>query len=62
MRALQHPPTGIKLVMEAVCIMKEVKPKTVPGEKLGVKVDDYWDSGKFLLQDPRQFQESQGQI
>ena len=48
--------------MEAVCIMNEVKPKKVPGEKLGVKVDDYWDPGKALLQDPRQFQESQGQI
>ena len=35
--------------------MKEVKPKKVPGEKLGVKADDYWDPGKALLQDPRQF-------
>jgi len=31
--------------------MKEVKPKKVAGEKLGVKVDDYWDPGKALLQD-----------
>jgi len=62
MRALQHPPTGVELMMEAVCIMNEVKPKKLPGEKLGVKVGDYWDPGKALLQDPRKFQESQGQI
>ena len=57
-RALQHPPIGVKLVIEAVCIMKEVKPKKVAGEKLGVKVDDYWDPGKALLQDPTKFLES----
>ena len=28
-RALQRPPLGVKLVIEAVCIMKEVKPKKV---------------------------------
>ena len=28
-RALQRPPIGVKLVIEAVCIMKEVKPKKV---------------------------------
>jgi len=38
--------------------MKEVKPKKVAGEKLGVKVDDYWDPGKALLQDPTKFLES----
>ena len=37
-RALQHPPQGVKLVIEAVCIMKEVKPRKVPGEKVGTKV------------------------
>ena len=28
-RALQRPPLGVKLVIEAICIMKEVKPKKV---------------------------------
>ena len=37
-RALQHPPHGVKLVIEAVSIMKEIKPKKVPGEKVGTKV------------------------
>ena len=33
-RALQRPPDGVRLVVEAVCIMKSVKPKKVPGEKV----------------------------
>ena len=38
--------------------MKEVKPKRVAGEKVGTKVDDYWEPGKALLQDPTRFLES----
>lgn len=33
-RALQRPPDGVRLVIEAVCIMKSVKPKRVAGEKV----------------------------
>ncbi|KAL7406937.1 hypothetical protein ABVT39_000487 [Epinephelus coioides] len=57
-RAMQRPPQGVKLVIEAVCIMRGVKPKKVPGEKPGTKVDDYWEPGKGLLQDPGKFLES----
>ncbi|RLV99506.1 hypothetical protein DV515_00009657 [Chloebia gouldiae] len=31
------------------------KPKKVAGEKIGTKVDDYWEPGRALLQDPVQF-------
>ena len=55
---MQRPPHGVKLVMEAVCIMKAIKPKRVPGEKPGTKVDDYWEVGKGQLQDPGKFLES----
>jgi dynein heavy chain len=34
-RALQRPPAGVALVMEAVCIMKQVKPKKKDGDKVG---------------------------
>ncbi|XP_010014835.1 PREDICTED: dynein heavy chain 1, axonemal, partial [Nestor notabilis] len=54
-RAMQRPPPGVKMVIEAVCIMKGVKPKKVAGEKLGSKVDDYWEPGRGLLQDPGKF-------
>ncbi|KAL1763685.1 dynein heavy chain 1, axonemal, partial [Sigmodon hispidus] len=56
--AMQRPPPGVKLVIEAVCIMKGIKPKKVPGEKPGSKVDDYWEPGKGLLQDRGCFLES----
>ena len=52
---MQHPPMGVKIVMEAVCIMKDVKPKRIAGDKPGVKIDDYWDVGKALLVDPTKF-------
>ena len=35
-----------------------MKPKKIAGEKPGQKVDDYWDVGKTLLQDPGKFLES----
>ncbi|XP_067855101.1 dynein axonemal heavy chain 1 [Heptranchias perlo] len=57
-RGMQRPPLGVKLVIEAVCIMKGIKPKKVAGEKPGTKIDDYWEPGKGLLQDPAKFLES----
>ncbi|KAJ6667676.1 hypothetical protein lerEdw1_015997 [Lerista edwardsae] len=57
-RGMQRPPVGVKMVIEAVCIMKGVKPKKVAGEKPGSKIDDYWEPGKGLLQDPGKFLES----
>ncbi|XP_056381079.1 dynein axonemal heavy chain 1 isoform X2 [Hyla sarda] len=56
-RAMQRPPVGVKLVIEAVCIMKGIKPKKVAGEKPGSKIDDYWEPGKGILQDPGKFLE-----
>ena len=49
---MQHPPMGVKIVMEAVCIIKDVR---IAGDKPGVKIDDYWDVGKALLVDPAKF-------
>uniref|UniRef100_A0A3Q3IZZ6 Dynein, axonemal, heavy chain 1 n=1 Tax=Monopterus albus TaxID=43700 RepID=A0A3Q3IZZ6_MONAL len=57
-RAMQRPPQGVKLVIEAVCIMNGIKPKKVPGDMPGTKVNDYWEPGKSLLQDPGKFLES----
>lgn len=45
-RAMQNPPAGVKTVMEAVCIMKGIKPKRKDGEKPGQKIDDYWEPAK----------------
>ncbi|KAM4652007.1 dynein axonemal heavy chain 1 [Discoglossus pictus] len=56
-RAMQRPPEGVKLVIEAVCIMKGIKPKKIAGDKPGSKIDDYWEPGKGLLQEPGKFLE-----
>lgn len=57
-RSMQRPPEGVKLVIEAVCIMKGIKPKKIDGDKPGKKVDDYWEPGKALLADPQKFLDS----
>jgi dynein heavy chain len=57
-RSMQRPPDGVKLVIEAVCIMKNIKPKKIDGDKPGKKVDDYWEVGKGLLSDPQKFLDS----
>ncbi|XP_069062696.1 dynein axonemal heavy chain 1 [Pleurodeles waltl] len=56
-RAMQRPPVGVKLVIEAVCILRGIKPKKVQGDMPGSKVDDYWEPGKAMLQDPGKFLE-----
>nr|CAD7400376.1 unnamed protein product [Timema cristinae] len=50
-RTLKSPPKGIKLVMEAVCILKDVKPDRVPDPGTGRMIDDYWGPSKRILGD-----------
>ncbi|KAI8841134.1 dynein heavy chain and region D6 of dynein motor-domain-containing protein [Chytriomyces cf. hyalinus JEL632] len=57
-RSMQRPPEGVKLVMEAICIMKGIKPKKIDGDKPGKKIDDYWEPGKGLLAEPQKFLDS----
>ncbi|XP_075915055.1 dynein axonemal heavy chain 1-like [Petromyzon marinus] len=55
-RAMQRPPPGVRLVLEAVCIMKAVKPrKAPPADKAGPRLHDYWEAARGLLQDPGRF-------
>ncbi|ORY49032.1 hypothetical protein BCR33DRAFT_714104 [Rhizoclosmatium globosum] len=57
-RSMQRPPEGVKLVIEAICIMKGIKPKKIDGDKPGKKIDDYWEPGKGLLAEPQKFLDS----
>eukprot|EP00951_Prasinocladus_malaysianus_P008205 scaffold59330_cov37-Prasinocladus_malaysianus.AAC.1 len=58
-KALANPPAGVKLVMEATCIMFEEKPKMVADpNKAGKKIPDYWEPSKKLLNDPTKFLDS----
>ena len=49
-KALKNPPSGVKIVMEAVCILKGIKPKRINDPNNPVKkIDDYWPPSQALL-------------
>ena len=45
---MQRPPPGVRLVVEAVCIMKGIKPKKVAGEKVR-EINEVQTNFNFLL-------------
>ena len=55
-----NPPGGVKLTMEAMCVLKNVPPKMVAaeGQPPGTKVADYWQAGKKMLADGKALLES----
>jgi dynein heavy chain len=50
-RTMKSPPAGVRLVMEAICVMKGVKPDRVPDASTGRKVEDYWRPSLRVLGD-----------
>lgn len=49
---LQNPPALVKLVMEAVCIMKGVKPDRKPDPSgVGKMIEEYWGPSLKMLGD-----------
>ncbi|XP_069555029.1 dynein axonemal heavy chain 7 [Brachyistius frenatus] len=51
-KSMKSPPTAVKLVMEAICILKGLKPDRVPDPSgSGKKVEDFWGPAKKLLGD-----------
>lgn len=51
-KSMKSPPSGVKLVMAAVCVMKDIKPDKVNDpDKPGQKILDYWGPSKKLLGD-----------
>ncbi|XP_047987651.1 dynein axonemal heavy chain 7-like [Leguminivora glycinivorella] len=50
-KTMKSPPRGIKLVMEAICILKEMKPDKVPNPSGVGTIEDYWGPSKKLLND-----------
>ena len=52
MLPVQNPPALVKLVMEAVCIMKGIKPERKPDPSgSGKMVEDFWGPSQKLLSD-----------
>ncbi|XP_074551174.1 dynein axonemal heavy chain 7 [Halichoeres trimaculatus] len=51
-KSMKSPPTAVKLVMEAICILKGIKPDRIPDPSgSGKKVEDFWGPAKKLLGD-----------
>lgn len=49
---MQNPPPPVKLVMEAVCIMKGVKPERKPDPSgSGKMIEDFWGPSQKVLSD-----------
>ncbi|XP_037136748.1 dynein heavy chain 7, axonemal [Syngnathus acus] len=50
-KSMKSPPSGVKLVMEAICILKKIKCDRLTDPASGKKVEDYWAPAKKLLSD-----------
>ncbi|KAK2091661.1 hypothetical protein P7K49_030945 [Saguinus oedipus] len=51
-KSMKNPPSGVKLVMAAVCVMKDIKPEKISDPSgTGGKILDYWAPSKKLLGD-----------
>ena len=49
---MKNPPSGVKLVMAAVCVMRDIKPDKVNDPSgSGQKILDFWGPSKKLLGD-----------
>eukprot|EP00899_Mesostigma_viride_P012092 jgi/Mesvir1/20884/Mv07961-RA.1 len=51
LKGMKSPPQPVKLVMEAVCILKNVKPTRMKDTASGKMIDDYWESSKKVTND-----------
>ncbi|KAL6443837.1 hypothetical protein ACFW04_001708 [Cataglyphis niger] len=49
-KAMKAPPAGVRLVMEAICVLKGIKPDRVQ-DPTGQMIDDYWPASIKLLGD-----------
>ncbi|XP_064598423.1 dynein axonemal heavy chain 7-like [Liolophura sinensis] len=51
-KTMKSPPYGVKLVLEAVCVLKGIKPERIPDPAgTGKKIEDYWGPSKRMLGD-----------
>ncbi|XP_066592221.1 dynein axonemal heavy chain 7-like [Prorops nasuta] len=51
-KAMKSPPYLVRLVMEAICVLRQVKPEKIQG-KDGHAVADYWKASLRILSDTR---------
>ena len=41
-KSMKNPPAGVKLVLAAVCVMKEIKPERIPDPNSTGRVSSFW--------------------
>ncbi|KXJ28065.1 dynein heavy chain 7, axonemal [Exaiptasia diaphana] len=59
-KTMKSPPAGVKLVMEAICILKGIKPDRIPDPSgSGKKIEDFWGPSKRVLGDMKFLQSLQ---
>lgn len=51
-KSMKNPPAGIKLVMEAVCVLKGIKPDRITTPE-GKKITDFWKPSLKILADTK---------
>ncbi|KAF3422790.1 hypothetical protein E2986_04661 [Frieseomelitta varia] len=49
-RAMKKPPQGVRLIVESVCVLKQIKPERVQ-QPDGTYVEDYWRAALRMLSD-----------
>eukprot|EP00397_Hematodinium_sp_SG-2012_P000137 GEMP01000137.1.p1 GENE.GEMP01000137.1~~GEMP01000137.1.p1 ORF type:complete len:2966 (+),score=813.16 GEMP01000137.1:107-8899(+) len=62
LKALRNPPSGVKKVLEAVCLLKGVKPVRVKDESGVGVVTDYWGPSQKLLAEGTAFMKQLAQF
>jgi dynein heavy chain len=50
-KSMKNPPQAVKFVLEAVCVMKGIKPERKPDPTSGKLIDDYWGPSLKMLGD-----------
>ena len=51
-KSMKSPPYLVRLVLEAVCVLRGVKPERIPApDGSGKKIEDYWGPSKKMLGD-----------
>ncbi|XP_078260700.1 dynein axonemal heavy chain 7 [Rhinoraja longicauda] len=57
MKSMKSPPSGVKLVMEAICILKGIKADRIPDPTgSGKKIEEFWGPAKKVLGDMKLLQ------
>ncbi|XP_078488802.1 dynein axonemal heavy chain 7 isoform X2 [Ciona intestinalis] len=59
-KSMKNPPAAVKLTMETICILKNIKPERIPDPSgSGKKIEDYWVPSKKVLGDMKFLQSLQ---